>query len=303
MAMQITVIGEIFKDLIYPFQGKPHSGMGGILYNLLALAQYSNRDTKLYPVSPLSSEDKPTVEKLVLNYPAINLKGLLISDTTDTSTAVLKYGPTGVRTEEIKLPNPPVNYRAIKPFLNSDGILLNFTARRDISLETLKKLRHNSNAIIMADLHNLATRLDCTGKRWPAPLRCRKEWLQGFNIIQGNEFEYANLFQEDTGNPKTTLTHALQEGPSVAIMTLGDKGAACAWKDNQKLQFYSVPGIPVAEAKDPTGCGDVFAASFFWHYLHYQSPLAAIDFANQAAALNTTVTSLDDLRILANLKK
>jgi len=274
--------------------------MGGILYNLLALAQFADKDTKLYPVSHLSSEDKPTVEKLVSNYPAINLKGLLISDTTDTSTAVLKYGPTGARTEVIKIPNPPVNYRAIKPFINSDGILLNFTARRDISLETLKKLRHNSNAIIMADLHNLATRLDYTGKRRPAPLRCRKEWLQGFNIIQGNEFEYANLFKDEADTPETILPHALQEGPSVAIMTLGDKGAVCAWKENQKLQFYSVPGIPLAKTKDPTGCGDVFAASFFWHYLHYQSLPTAIDFANQAAAINSTLSSITELTSLAS---
>jgi sugar/nucleoside kinase (ribokinase family) len=298
--MQITVIGEIFKDLIFPFQGKPHSGMGGILYNLLALAQFADKDTKLYPVSHLSSEDKPTVEQLVSNYPAIDLKGLLISEDAITSQAILKYDSTGARTEVIKIPNPPVNYRAIKPFLNSNGILLNFTARRDISLETLKKLRHNSNAIIMADLHNLATRLDKEGKRRPSHLSHRKDWLQGFNIIQGNELEYANLFKDEADTPETILPHALQEGPSVAIMTLGDKGAACAWKENQKLQFYSVPGIPLAETKDPTGCGDVFAASFFWHYLHHKSPLEAANFANQAAAINSTLSSTTELSSLAS---
>lgn len=299
--MQIAVIGEIFKDVIYPFQSPYHTGLGGILYNLLTLAQFAPPDSKLYPVSHLSLEDKETVEALVSPYPAIDLKGLLISRDFSTSKAILRYDISGTRTEEILIPNPSIGIKSIKPFLKCNGILINFTARRDIQLETLRLIHKRSPALIMADLHNLASRIDRKDNRYYSPLPSRRRWLKHLDIIQGNESEYFHLFNEETttlNGQQNTLMKALTEGPQIAIMTLGERGVCMAWSHNNQTFFHHWKGIPVSHPIDPTGCGDVFAASFFWHYLTHQNPSEAAKFANQAAAINSTLHSLNNLYML-----
>lgn len=67
------------------------------------------------------------------------------------------------------------------------------------------------------------------------------------------------------------------------VVTEGAAGARLYW--NHDLRRFRAPAV--AEV-DPTGAGDIFAASFFVRLLNTRDPWEAARFANQVAALSVT---------------
>jgi sugar/nucleoside kinase (ribokinase family) len=144
------------------------------------------------------------------------------------------------------------------------------------------------------------------GVREPRPLEAWREWLHCFDAVQVNEDELAMLAHA-WGDPWLFAAEAVGAEPRLLLITLGERGAA----------YFAAPGLdedPRLAARrcaparrpacgravrtqrvapelrpregDPTGCGDVWGASFFCALLDGAGVDEAMRRANAAAARN-----------------
>lgn len=90
-----------------------------------------------------------------------------------------------------------------------------------------------------------------------------------------------NYSRSKDGSPEETVRHLLALGPSVAVVTLGERGAVGATPEGD---VNREPAYPV-EAKDTTGAGDVYHGAFFVAYAEGRGFREAMRFAACAAAL------------------
>jgi len=80
------------------------------------------------------------------------------------------------------------------------------------------------------------------------------------------------------------LTRILEQGPSLAVMTRGERGAVAIAKDGTMVES---PGFTV-DVVDTTGAGDIFHGAFVYGLLAGWAVERTLDFSNAAAALNCT---------------
>ena len=301
--MKITIIGEIFYDVIYPYHGKKITSFGGTLYNLITLANFVDFSGVLYPISFLWKKHFPKVTKLCKPYPQIDFSGIIPSD-KGTETARLTYISWGKREEKIILYHPPIPFHHIKKFLNVDAVLINFTARRDVSLSTLKKIRQSSKTLVMVDLHCLQSKINSKGIRYICPIPNWREWISCTDIVQGNQSETETLIGFGLKNDtdfKKAHREILKTGVKVAITTRGDRGVIVSWKKGGKIIFIRIPAIPIAKIVDTTGSGDVFTSVFLWKYLITNNLIDSVNYANKGAGMNCQLRGLEELGKLRKL--
>lgn len=93
------------------------------------------------------------------------------------------------------------------------------------------------------------------------------------------------LSQEDLPTPD--YLNQLQQWASLLVVTQGKQG--CIVYHHQTSQH--IPSPTVTEI-DPTGAGDIFAATFFIHYHQTKDPYQAAYTANQIAAATVQETDL-----------
>jgi hypothetical protein len=71
------------------------------------------------------------------------------------------------------------------------------------------------------------------------------------------------------------------------------KGVTAVYREGHVIETIIIPGIAV-QAKDATGCGDVFSSAFLRFYLQDAQIKPALVYANQVAATKCQ-TNADDL--------
>lgn len=83
--------------------------------------------------------------------------------------------------------------------------------------------------------------------------------------------------------PEQALEEIFSMGPSIVVITLGDKGCIC----RSENEVFFQPGIKV-EVVDTTGAGDVFHGAFIYGLLQGWELKKIAKFSNIVAALNCT---------------
>ncbi|HMK09692.1 MAG TPA: PfkB family carbohydrate kinase, partial [Anaerolineales bacterium] len=87
---------------------------------------------------------------------------------------------------------------------------------------------------------------------------------------------------EDVGGDEDELER-LASACRLLVATEGSAGARVYW--NHDVRRFAAPAV---EAVDPTGAGDIFAASFFIRYHQTRDPWEAARFANLLASASVT---------------
>jgi len=140
------------------------------------------------------------------------------------------------------------------------------------------------------------------GLRVPQSLAHWGEWFRCFDGVQMNEDEF-ELLGHQTEDPWQLTAGVLGGDLKLITVTLGPRGAAyvtapafdsdpVTWMDRRSLSTTGPArsgriglGTP-ALTGDPTGCGDVWGATFFARLLSGDSLVAAMEEANKRAARN-----------------
>jgi sugar/nucleoside kinase (ribokinase family) len=169
-------------------------------------------------------------------------------------------------------------------------------------LEAARALRAGYRGPIYADLHSLFLGLGWEGRRLPRALPEWGDWLRCFDAVQMNEDEF-ELLGQAWSDPWHLAAEAVGPDLKLITVTLGARGAAYVatgdfdadplrWRHSEALARVSTArsGHVAVEGGqrtgDPTGCGDVWGATFFARLLAGDPLDAALREANRLASRN-----------------
>jgi sugar/nucleoside kinase (ribokinase family) len=196
---------------------------------------------------------------------------------------------------------PGWSWLGLKPLLAEiDALYINLISGFELDLETAQLIRQHFRGPIYCDLHSLLLAVQPNGMRTLQPLPNPAAWCRCFDFIQVNEEEMSMM----TSDPIALATIALAEGVSSVAITLGSRGvvyfAASGFEQLSDLRRSALgptsgairtAKVPAKRPRhgalgDPTGCGDVWGATYFSRLLGGDKLDAAIDRALDAAARN-----------------
>jgi len=202
---------------------------------------------------------------------------------------------------------PPWTWLGLKPVLETarlDALYVNFLSGWELDLETTMLIRQSFAGPVYCDLHMLAWAVQPDGLRTLRPISNVRVWCGCFDVMQVNEDEMRML----AADPMALAATALHAGVRCLVVTLAKRGAVYfAAADFERLDlerrdsrrpFESlapdvgpmrtsiVPADHVVDGGDPTGCGDVWGATYFSRLLAGDNFGDAILAAHRAAARN-----------------
>jgi sugar/nucleoside kinase (ribokinase family) len=197
---------------------------------------------------------------------------------------------------------PGWNWLGLKPLIDTarlDALYVNFLSGWELDLATAIELRRHFRGPMYADLHMLVMAVRSDGLRVPRPLSDVREWCGCFDLLQANEDEI-QMMAPDAMALAATALHA---GTRSLVVTLASRGAVYfadpefnRLSDREPSQSLGgttgpirtelIPAEIVAEPLDPTGCGDVWGATYFSRLLAGDNLGDAIRAAHRAAARN-----------------
>ncbi|HJQ20101.1 MAG TPA: PfkB family carbohydrate kinase [Gemmatimonadaceae bacterium] len=298
---RVGVIGTFVWDVIHGRQ--PHSApvqeWGGITYSLAALDAALADDWEIVPLMKVGDDLVDRAREYVAKLRHLARDAALIGVPHPNNRVELRYFSDERRTETLSGGVPGWNWAALKPVIDAarlDAIYVNFLSGWEMDLETTLALRQHFRGPMYADLHMLVMAARADGLREFRPLSHVREWCSCFDILQANEDEI-QMMAPDAMALAATAMHA---GASCLSVTLGSRGAVYfaeagfqritdlrrSRESTAPIRTELVAAEHVSRPLDPTGCGDVWGATYFSRLLAGDMLTDAIRAAHRAAARN-----------------
>ena len=250
--LRICIAGSVVKDTVFPYQGKPFTSLGGILYNIYGFSLLDTRDFLLFPVF-FAKKDHIEVAKKIFSHLPISWEFVREWDATDENTIV--YRTPSERDEDYKKKTPPLDGSHLPPKM--DGYLINFIHQDDFH-KGLPEL----SGVVYVDLHKRSFYLrDWDGEKLIGRARFIQCNREEFEVLKG---KFDNL--------------------SVSFLVTG--GEEGAWLIEEERSFY-MPAKSI-QVVDPTGAGDVFGSVFLYTFLKTGDVLSSLSKAVELATYSVT---------------
>lgn len=306
--MRLGVLGTMVWDRIHARDGRaaPVEEWGGISYALAAAAAAAPPGTTLVPIIRLGADLAEQAFHFLRTLPRVDLSAVHVV-AEPNNRVELRYTDRQRRCEKLTGGVGPWSWPELAPLVaDLDALYVNFISGFELELPTAMSLRAHFAGPIYADLHSLMLGVGPEGVREPRPLEAWREWLRCFDAVQVNEDELATLAHA-WGDPWLFAAEAVGDEPRLLLVTLGDRGAAYfaaagldedprTWQRSPVLVPAAAPTGPVRTERvppelmpregDPTGCGDVWGATFFCALIARAGVDGAMRRANAAAARN-----------------
>lgn len=301
---RVGVIGSFVWDEIHGRDPRdtPVQEWGGITYALSALDASLPADWDVVPLVKVGFDMSARAREFLSTLRRVAPDAAPIEVPHPNNRVVLRYSTAESRCEQLTGGVPKWHWLGLKPLLKDlDALYINLISGFELDLETAQLIRQNFRGPIYCDLHSLLLATAVDGMRIPQPLHAAAEWYRCFDLLQVNEQEAALLAPD----PMTLAATAFSAGVQYLTMTAGSQGviyfAAPGFEqlsDLTKLRDTMVPhrgairtarisATPSREKNgDPTGCGDVWGATYFSRLLAGDHFVAAVDSAMKAAARN-----------------
>ena len=292
--MRIAVVGAVCYDEIFPVEGPPRRGFGGILYNVAALSSVLNDDSAVVPCSKLGADRYDAAVAEFAKLPRVDMVGLTrVPDPFIHVT--LEWRTQSWRDETVRNRMPPFNAAELEPALTCDALHINFIHGTEIDLPTLRAFRKRFKGLISLDVHNIISQWSDAGKRTIVGFRQWRDWAPFVDTVQCNEFEVDALFDHDVKTREDMAAAAAaicRAGPRAATVTLGPEGAVMVHRRGSEHFLVDIGVLPPVKAVDATGCGDSFSAGFVIGMLTHDDPATALACASVVAGVNARYTGL-----------
>lgn len=288
--MKITLIGHLCNDVIHHPDGTETQGYGGIYYSLATLANVADNNTTILPVFGIGAKDYDAFIEHLKIYSNIDTSGIYKIN-NPTNKVNLFYNDKQNRVECSENIAPQIPFKKIKPYLDTNLMLINMISGFDISLDTLDEIRmivREDKIPVYMDIHSLSLGINEDGKRYRRPLMNWRRWLFMLHAVQMNEEEARGLtlekYEEDNLIKQVTALNT-----DNVIITRGSKGCTLYHDEHKQIHREDCVGENIERAVDSTGCGDVFAAAYCAKYLRSRDEAESVKFANQVAAFNASL--------------
>jgi sugar/nucleoside kinase (ribokinase family) len=309
--MRFGVLGTMVWDRIFSRDGRsvPVEEWGGISYALAAASAACPPRATVVPLIRVGSDLSERAFQFLRALPHLDLESGIMVTADPNNRVELRYSDNQRRAERLSGGVSPWTWAELEPRVqNLDALYVNFISGFEMELQTAQSLRAHFAGPIYADVHSLLLGVGPGGIRVPRPLESWREWLRCFDAVQVNEDELAMLAHA-WGDPWLFAAEIVGEAPRLLLVTLGERGSAYfavagldadprTWSRPRVLtvavaaagagavRTQHVPPDLVPREGDPTGCGDVWGASFFTTLLAQRDLETAMRRANGAAARN-----------------
>lgn len=292
-------------DRILDRDGRAHpvEEWGGIAYALSALRAALPEAWTILPIVKVGRDLAEEAFRFLREIPGVDDSAVLVVPEPNNRVE-LRYSSADRRTERLTGGVPPWTWSELAlPLRLCDALYVNFISGMEMHLETARAVRTGYGGPAYADLHSLFLGITAQGVRVPRPLEEWREWMRCFDAVQMNEDEFG-LLGVATGDAWHLAAEALGSDLKLLAVTLGPGGAAYVASDDFRPEpaTWRRPGGPVARhgsarsgrvhleglprQGDPTGCGDVWGATFFARLLAGDGLEAAMAEANRLASRN-----------------
>ncbi len=308
---RVGVIGSFVWDVIHGRDARavPVEEWGGITYSLSALDASLPDDWEIVPIMKVGTDLAARARDFMRTLRRLAPDAALVEVPYPAHRVELRYVDDERRTERLTGGIPGWSWLGLKPLLDDarlDALYVNFLSGWELDLETSQLLRQHFKGPIHCDLHMLVMAVQPDGLRTPRPIPNVAEWCGCFDFLQMNEDELATVAPDSMSLAAT----ALAAGVSCLLVTLGKRGAVYvaapgfdALRDLPPrgglstaprggtgalgaLRTALVPAEIVKGQGDPTGCGDVWGATYFSRMLAGDKLSDAMTTAGLAAARN-----------------
>ncbi len=299
---RVGVIGSFVWDIIHgrDIRARPVEEWGGITYALSAADAALGDDWELVPLSKVGRDLVPEARRFLRGLRRIAPDAEPIEVPQRNNRVELFYHSDERRSEVLSGGVPGWTWAGLQPLLRDlDALYINLISGFELDLETAQLIRQHFKGPIYCDLHSLVLALEPDGLRSYRPLPEVAAWCACFDILQVNEDELAMMAPDGLALAAT----ALGAGVRNLLVTMGRRGvvyfAAPGFERLADLAAAPRPGagplrtalVPAATARvdgpgDPTGCGDVWGATYFSRLLAGDIMSVALDRAMTAAARN-----------------
>ncbi|HEV8449602.1 MAG TPA: carbohydrate kinase family protein [Gemmatimonadaceae bacterium] len=306
---RVGVIGSIVWDVIYgrDTRSSPIAEWGGISYALSGMDAALSDEWEIVPIIKVGEDLAPAASQFMSGMRRMSSDARPIVVPYPNNRVELRYFDDERRSEVMHGGVPPWTWLGLKPVLETarlDALYINFLSGWELDLDTTMLVRQSFAGPIYCDLHMLAWAVQPDGLRTLRPISNVREWCGCFDVVQVNEDEMRML----AADPMALAATALHAGVRCLVVTLAKRGAVYfAAADFERLElarpasprpFQSiasdvgpmrtsiVPADHVVDGGDPTGCGDVWGATYFSRLLAGDNFGDAILAAHRAAARN-----------------
>jgi hypothetical protein len=303
---RLGVIGTFVWDVIYGRdpRERPVEEWGGITYALSALDAALSDDWEIVPLVRVGDDLVEEARRFTRTLRRIAPDASPIAVPYPNNRVELRYYSDERRSERLTGGVPPWNWLGLKPLLaDLDALYINLISGFELELETAQLIRQNYRGPIYCDLHSLMLSVQPSGFRAPRPLENVAAWCACFDLLQVNEDEAALMAPD----PMELAATAFANGIRSLVVTLGARGIVYfaapgfdSLSDLTRQSLATAPAIgPVRtallpaertrgtlDAGDPTGCGDVWGATYFSRLLAGDKLSDAMRAAMRAAARN-----------------
>ena len=300
---RVGVIGTFVWDVIHGRDPRdaPVEEWGGITYALQAFEAALPADWEMVPILKIGTDLADSARQFVAGLERAAPGAAPIEVSHPNNRVTIHYQSAERRCEHLTGGVPSWSWLGLKPLLSDlDALYINFISGFELDLETAQLIRQHFRGPIYCDLHSVLLALQANGLRTPQPLANPAAWCRCFDLMQVNEEEMTMMATDAMG----LAAMAMANGVNTLTVTLGSRGivyfAAPGFDQLSDLRrdgFGDARGavrtalVPAKRPKhggpgDPTGCGDVWGATYFSRLLAGDKLDAALDRAIDAAARN-----------------
>jgi hypothetical protein len=300
---RVGVMGSFVWDVIHGRDPRdaPVEEWGGITYALGALEAALSPDWEFVPILKVGSDLAQSARQFVAGLERAAPGVGPIEVPHPNNRVVMHYQSDERRCERLSGGVPGWSWLGLKPLLaDIDALYINLISGFELDLETAQLIRAHFKGPIYCDLHSLVLAVQSDGVRTLQPLPNPAAWCRCFDFLQVNEDEMRMMAPDPMG----LAAVAMSAGVNALNVTMGKRGvvyfAAPGFDrlaDLDRSHFKPTAGairtelLPAAPSRnlldgDPTGCGDVWGATYFSRVLAGESIAEAMRVALVAAARN-----------------
>ena len=302
--LRLGVVGTLVWDRILDRDGRrePVESWGGISYAMEALSVVLPEGWVMHPFLKVGEDLAERALAYLGSIPRVEMEPGVQVVPFRNYQVELSYQDQTRKLERLAGGVPPWTWEELEPHLvKIDALYLNFITGFELGIETARHFRERFHAPLYADLHSLFLGISAHGQRFPRELPGWGVWFRAFDAIQMNEEEF-ELLGRSWGDPWELAAQTVGPELKLITVTMGSKGAAYvvapeftpdprAWPGTRKSLSAGgaartgrspLPNDP--SSGDPTGCGDVWGATFFARLLGGDSLEGAMTGANRLAA-------------------
>jgi sugar/nucleoside kinase (ribokinase family) len=300
---RVGVIGSFVWDRIYGRDRRvePIEEWGGITYALGGMDAAICDAWEIVPIIKVGKDLELRAREFLGSLRHIARDAHPIPVEQPNNRVTLRYHEAERRSEVLSGGVPPWTWLGLRPLLdNLDALYINLISGFELDLETAQLVRQHFRGPIYCDLHSLLLAVQPDGLRTPRALPNAAAWMRCFDFVQCNEAEMA-LMADDA---MALAAIAMNVGVRSLVVTLGARGAVYfvapefdrigdaqrAMRVDAPLGTVRTALLPAIDPRvkegDPTGCGDVFGATYFSRLLCGDMFADALQLALRAAARN-----------------